>query len=44
MKGRVESFGHDVSDILFGGNILDCETVVFFDLITNPVVLDVHVA
>ena len=44
VEGCVESFGHNVSDILLGGNIFDCETIVFFDLVMDPMVFDVHVS
>ena len=43
VKRRVEPFCHDVGHVLLGGDILDRETVVFFDLVSDPVVLDVHV-
>ena len=44
MERRVEPFGHDVGHVFLGGDVLDCETVVFFDLVSDLMVLDVHVA
>ena len=43
MESCVEPFGHDVSYILPGRNIFNCETVIFLDLVSDPVVLDIHV-
>ena len=44
VEGRVEPFHHDIGYVFFGGNVFDCKTVVFFDLVSDPVVFDVHVA
>ena len=44
MESCVEPFGHDVSYVLPGGDILDCETVIFLDLVSNPMILDIHVS
>ena len=44
MERRVEPFCHDIGHVFLGGDIFDRETVIFFDLVTDPVVLNVHVA
>ena len=44
MERRVEPFCHNVGHVFFGGDVLDRKTVVFFDLVSDPMVLDVHVA
>ena len=44
MESCVEPFGHDVGYIFPGRDVSDCETVIFLDLVSNPVILDIHVA
>ena len=43
MERRVEPFCHNVGHVYFGGDIFDRKTVVFLDLVSDPMVLDVHV-
>ena len=43
MESCVELFGHDVSYVLLGGDIFNHETIILLDLVSDPVVLDVHV-
>ena len=43
MERRVEPFCHDVGYVFFREDVLDRKTVVFFDLVSDPVVFDVHV-
>ena len=44
MERRVEPFCHDIGHVFLGRDIFDREAVVFLDLVTDPVVFDVHVA
>ena len=39
----VEPLRHDVGYVLLRGNVFDCEAAVFLDLVSDPVVLYVHV-
>ena len=43
MKRCVEPLHHDVGYVLFGGDVFDCKTVVFLNLVSDPVVFDVHI-
>ena len=43
MERRVEPFCHNIGHVFLGGDILDCKTVVFLDLVSDPMVFDVHV-
>ena len=44
MERRVEPFCHDVGYVFLGWDVFDRKTVVFLDLVSDPMVLDVHVA
>ena len=44
VDGGAQPFGHDIGDVFSRGDVLDRKTVIFLDLVPNPVVLYVHVA
>ena len=44
MECCVKLLHHDVSYVLLGGDIFNCKAVVVLDLVSDPVVFDVHVA
>ena len=43
MERRVELFCHNVGHVFLGWDVLDRKTVVFLDLVSDPMVFDVHV-